>query len=414
MKQIALPLLISAIISPLIIVANIPIPADSSELKKTFLRLPLLSNNCQDNCEQIQPDNNIPLQISQNIDQPKIQVAILLDSSNSMDGLIEQARTQIWSVVNAMAKVKKNGQTPIFEVSLYHYGNDTLPSSEGFNRMLNELTTDLDGVSESLFSIKTKGGQEYAGWVIDSAIQQLKWSEQSDDFRVIFIAGNEPFNQGSREWQKAIDGAIRDDIIVNTIYCGYSESSDSNLWATAANYGKGSYFNLNQNQQKVSIPTPYDDDIAELNKQLNQTYIPYGVRGNELSTRQMEQDVNAFSSGNSSAGISRAITKASPNYRNSSWDLVDAVTDNIVDLNSLDKSTLPENLRSSSPAEIRDYVEEMKSKRAQIKAKIAELSNQREEYIANHSPKSPQNQTLDSLMIKTLYQQLAKKGFSVE
>ncbi len=32
--------------------------------------------------------------------KPVIQVAILLDTSNSMDGLIDQARKQLWRVVN--------------------------------------------------------------------------------------------------------------------------------------------------------------------------------------------------------------------------------------------------------------------------------------------------------------------------
>ena len=413
MKKIWILLLISTIISPLLIVSNLPVQADSI-VKKTLARFTPQSDNCRDNCTSIEENDPIPPQISQNLtNKPKIQVAILLDSSNSMDGLIEQARTQIWSVVNAISKVQKDGQAPIFEVSLYHYGNDTLPSSEGFNRMLNELTTDLDGVSESLFSIKTKGGQEYAGWVIDSALQQLKWSDNADNFRVIFIAGNEPFNQGSRNWEKAVNQAVKEDIIVNTIYCGDSENRESNLWATAASRGKGSYFNLNQNQKKVSIPTPYDAKIKELNQQLNQTYIPYGSRGNELSTRQMQQDVNAFTSGSSSAGISRAITKASGNYRNSNWDLVDALTENIVDLDSLDKKTLPENLSSLSTPEIRDYVEQMKQKRAEIKAKIADLSQKRAEYIAKNTSKSIADQTLDSLMIKTLYQQLETKEFKL-
>jgi hypothetical protein len=413
MKKIWIPLIISTIVSPLLIVSHLPAQTDSI-VKKTLASFTPQSDNCRNNCTPIRENNSSSPQISQNLsNKPKIQVAILLDSSNSMDGLIEQARTQIWSVVNAISKVKKNGKAPIFEVSLYHYGNDTLPSSEGFNRMLNELTTDLDGVSESLFSIKTNGGQEYAGWVIDSALQQLKWSNNSNDFRVIFIAGNEPFDQGNHDWEKAVKQAVTEDIIVNTIYCGYSENSENNLWAVAANQGKGSYFNLNQNQQQVSIPTPYDADIAELNKQLNDTYIPYGVRGNEFSTRQMQQDTNAFNSNTGSAGINRAITKASPNYRNSAWDLVDALTDNTVDLNSLDKNTLPENLRSSSTNEIRLYVEEMKLKRAKIQAQIAELSQKRAEYIAKNTPKSSDN-TLDSLMIKTLYQQLAKKGFSIQ
>jgi hypothetical protein len=349
-----------------------------------------------------------------NNETPKIQVAILLDSSNSMDGLIDQARTQIWSVINALNKVTKNNKTPIIEVSLYHYGNDTLPSAEGFNRMLNELTTDLDQISENLFSIETNGGQEYAGWVIDSSIKQLKWSDKVDDFQVIFIAGNEPFSQGSVDWQKAINSAISKGVIVNTIYCGNSETEESNLWATAANEGKGSYFNLNQNQEIVTITTPYDDKIAQLNSELNQTYIPYGGQGQTSYERQQTQDSNAFSSPNSSAGLSRSISKASSNYRNSSWDLVDAVMDNEVDLNTIDKNLLPEDLRRIPIPDIEKKVEEMRIKRMKIQAEIAELGKKRTEYITQNTPKENVDQTLDKLIISTLYKQLKKKGFDVK
>jgi len=56
------------------------------------------------------------------IEQPKIQLAILLDTSSSMDGLIDQARNQIWQVVNEFSTAKQNGLTPILEVALFEYG----------------------------------------------------------------------------------------------------------------------------------------------------------------------------------------------------------------------------------------------------------------------------------------------------
>ena len=43
-------------------------------------------------------------------DPPKrdasIQIALLLDTSNSMDGLIDQAKSQLWSVVNEFIRYK--------------------------------------------------------------------------------------------------------------------------------------------------------------------------------------------------------------------------------------------------------------------------------------------------------------------
>jgi uncharacterized protein with von Willebrand factor type A (vWA) domain len=37
----------------------------------------------------------------------KIQVALLLDTSGSMDGLLEQAKSQLWKMVNELATSKK-------------------------------------------------------------------------------------------------------------------------------------------------------------------------------------------------------------------------------------------------------------------------------------------------------------------
>lgn len=53
---------------------------------------------------------------------PKIQVAVLLDVSNSMDGLIEQAKAQLWNMVSVMGKAKCNEITPKIEIALYEYG----------------------------------------------------------------------------------------------------------------------------------------------------------------------------------------------------------------------------------------------------------------------------------------------------
>src|SRR5262245_21449410 len=42
----------------------------------------------------------------------RIQVAILLDTSGSMDGLIDQAKSQLWKIVNQFAQAKKDGKRP--------------------------------------------------------------------------------------------------------------------------------------------------------------------------------------------------------------------------------------------------------------------------------------------------------------
>ena len=53
----------------------------------------------------------------------KIQVAILLDTSGSMQGLIEQAKSRLWNIVNTLTTLKYKGETPEIEIALYEYGS---------------------------------------------------------------------------------------------------------------------------------------------------------------------------------------------------------------------------------------------------------------------------------------------------
>ena len=62
----------------------------------------------------------------------KIQVALLLDCSNSMDGLIDQAKSRLWNIVNTLTTLKYQGKEPVIEISLYQYGNDNLSSEYVF------------------------------------------------------------------------------------------------------------------------------------------------------------------------------------------------------------------------------------------------------------------------------------------
>ena len=57
-----------------------------------------------------------------------IMLALLLDTSNSMDGLIDQAKSQLWKIVNELAAAKcDDGDRPNIRIALYEYGNDNLP-----------------------------------------------------------------------------------------------------------------------------------------------------------------------------------------------------------------------------------------------------------------------------------------------
>ncbi len=132
--------------------------------------------------------------------EQKIQAAILLDVSGSMDGLIDQAKVQLWNMVSIMGRTKCEAGSPKIEIALYEYGRTTNDSKLGYVKQISAFTSDLDQLSKQLFALTTNGGEEYCGHVIYSSLNELNWDSSSADYKVIFIAGNEDFLQGDIQY----------------------------------------------------------------------------------------------------------------------------------------------------------------------------------------------------------------------
>lgn len=142
-------------------------------------------------------------------DTAKIQVAILLDVSNSMDGLIRQVKRQLWSMVKVMGQVYRDGVRPPIEIAVYNYGFAYNDKTKGYIKQICGFTRNLDLVNSSLSNLSTQGSYEYHGQAILTALEELKWDSLPISYKVIFIAGNEDFYQGPVHWKKACELATK-------------------------------------------------------------------------------------------------------------------------------------------------------------------------------------------------------------
>lgn len=317
-------------------------------------------------------------------DNTRIQVAILLDTSSSMDGLIDQAKSRLWNIVNTLSTLRYGGRTPTIEIALYEYGNAALSASSNYIRQVVPLSTDLDLISEQLFGLRTRGGLEYCGAVINAAAGDLAWSNSSSDIRLIYIAGNEPFDQGGFAYTHALSNSKRKGISTTTIYCGDHQEGINGKWKDGALLGNGKYFNINSDQRIRSIETPYDDEIDAYNDKLNATYIGYGSMGTSKKMMQEKQDENAAAMGKANKA-ERAVSKSMNAYTNSSWDLVDHARSNPDALENLDKSTLPAAYKDKTTAEIKAIVKQKETERIAYQKKISELARKRQDHIEKRS-----------------------------
>jgi len=343
-----------------------------------------------------------------------VQIALLLDTSSSMDGLINQARSHLWKMVDDMGKMTRtvDGKTRgvRIELALYEYGNTKIDAKAGYIRQVMPFTTDLDKVSEQLDSLFTSGGDEFAGQAIQTAINDLAWSKDPAALRFVFLAGNETFNQGPVSAAAAMRLAADRDIAVQLIHCGGEDAT----WSAASKLAMSDLMTIDQDKVAAHIPAPQDAEILQLGGQLNSTYIAYGAEGQASLARQANADASSAKL-SPKVALERSQMKAKRGYKNDRWDVVDAVENDGNWLANAKDGDLPEELRGKTIDEKKAMVAAKATERAALKEKIAKLEQERAKFL--EAERARQNTadapSLESEMLKSTKKTAARKGYKL-
>ncbi len=342
-----------------------------------------------------------------------IQLALLLDASGSMNGLIDQAKAQLWNMVNELTYAYEGHGYPTIEIAVYEYGKNELGSRSGYMRQVVPFTTEFDWVAEGLYSIHTGGNQEYCGEVISRATDELRWSRRRNTIKMIYIAGNETFTQGRVDYRRAIREATSQGITVHTVFCGPYRDGIYKYWQDAAELGGGMYTNINHNSYNRGDRYQQDPYLSSLNNRLNDTYIPYGTYGQKNYLRMQQQDRNASTYGQNNLA-QRTITKASPAYHTEQWDLVSAVSSGQADLASIPDGQLPANMRGMSLAQKQQFVASKQQERNKLSQEIVQIGKQRSAAVQQQAPARSNSgeatMTLDQAIIQSSKQQMKNGG----
>ncbi len=345
--------------------------------------------------------------------QPKVDLVLCIDVSNSMDGLIDSAKLKLWDVVNELAKMKP---TPELRVGLYSYGHNDYAAKDGWVRKDLDLTTDLDEVYAKLTALKTRGGTELVARVSKTALADQKWADGKDSLKLLFVCGNEAVDQDKEVSLSDVAKLAKEKgIHVNTIYCNPESNPESGGWKDFAVQGGGKYSSIDQEKaRKTSVAaTPFDKDLNDLSGKLNKTYVTYGEDRAKKSENQKAQDANAEAAA-PGAGAARASSKAGGLYRNSSWDLIDKMKDDPkFDLKSVKEEDLCDELKKLKPEDRMPYLKKKAEERAEIQKKIGELAVKRAKHIEEESKKVAKpagEQAFDEALRSTIREQAKAKG----
>lgn len=347
---------------------------------------------------------------AQEAERPKVDVVFCIDRSGSMQQVIDTAKRKVWTIVNEITRAKP---TPQLRIGLIGYGS----GEREFKTF--PLSGDLDKVYEDLMTFKTDmGGDEWVGRAIQEAAEKMAWSAGKKDVRIIYMVGNETAAQGRAEvlYNVTAPQAIRKDIVVNAIYCGNPNAEEERTWREVAALADGQYAVIDLSGGAVSIATPFDQKLVELNGKLNRTYVAFGRGGEAGKMKQLAADGAAEASGGSSTAAARAVAKAGANYSNSGWDLVDACKEKSFKLEEVKDEELPEEMRKMTPEQRKAHVEKMAAERAELQKQAAALNAEREKFIAEEMKAKGLNQdkAFDEAVRRSIRAQAERKGLSFE
>lgn len=347
----------------------------------------------------------------------RIDVVFVLDTTSSMGGLIQSAKDNIWSIARTMASAQP---TPVMRMGLVAFRD----RGDAYVTRITDLSTDLDSMYATLMDYRAEGGgdgPESVNQALYDAVHRLAWSQDGDAYKVIFLVGDAPPHMDYNDdvpYPVTLKAAQAKGIVVNAIQAGENDAT-RRIWNQIAQLNQGRYFQVAQTGDAVAVHTPFDEQIATLSRELDDTRLFYGSAETQ---RQMAQRKAAADKLHATASVETRAKRgafyaaepaaAAPLEES---DLVADVAKGVVDLEKLDTAQLPPPMRELSKDEQVALVEETAEKRAKLQAELKQLAEKRESFIAREVAKSERiEESLDYKIFSAVKAQAAEKGLSYE
>jgi tetratricopeptide (TPR) repeat protein len=165
--------------------------------------------------------------------RPKLQIALVVDGTDSMSGQLESVRQSLAAMMNDLELYKENN----ISYQLVVYRDAGAPSGEvvlPVKAANNGFVSDRTALAEAINNVKSESGAPYFPELIDqglhTALSELNWATDDDTSRWIFLFGDappfdesfdEPANKASRRYgtgalvSLAADKGVR----INCILC---------------------------------------------------------------------------------------------------------------------------------------------------------------------------------------------------
>ncbi len=335
-----------------------------------------------------------------------VDVLFVLDTTGSMGGMLEAAKTKVWAIANEVAKAKP---TPTIRVGLVAYRD----RGDAYVTKVTDLTKDLDKMYAELLALRADGGgdgPEHVLAALSDAAEKVSWSKDPKTFKVLYLVGDAPAHTdyGDTPTMDALlQKLMAKGVVVNAVQCG--DAADTReQWARIARLGEGRLIALAQDAGGAAPSTPFDDRLAALSGRLDSTTVAFGAR-REAVMDAVASVRGMMASAAPAAAAERASFKAKAGFAGET-DLLQAVEDKRADLAKLKDEELPKNMRGLDAAGRKAALDKVKAEREALQKEIAKVSGERAHWLSKNA--APKKDAFDAKVVASLKEQAAKKGIT--
>jgi hypothetical protein len=358
-----------------------------------------------------------PVENTASLNPPKIDLVFALDTTGSMGGLIQAAKEKIWSIATTMAQAQP---APQIRIGLVAYRD----RGDSYVTRVVDLSSDLDTVYATLMDFCADGGgdgPESVNQALADAVNRISWSGDQSAYKVVFLVGDAPPHmdyQDDVKYPQTLKTAKAQGIVVNTILAGNSAHTGK-VWEQIAQIGNGHYAQVAQNGNAVAIATPYDERLAVLSEQLDETRLYYGSSEEKAERAKKQAATEKLHREASVASRARRATfnatKSGESNLLGEGELVEDVTRGRVDLDTLAPAALPTPMQAMSAEEQKTLIGNTAKRRIELKAKIEDLAQQRAKFLRDKVEKAGgASASLDQKLYDAIREQGSSKGMRYE
>ncbi|MBJ6761051.1 VWA domain-containing protein [Myxococcaceae bacterium JPH2] len=346
--------------------------------------------------------------------RPEIEVAFVLDTTGSMGGLLEGAKQKIFSIASRISEGKP---TPRLKVALVAYRD----VGDAYVTKRFDLTDDLDSVFAQLRKLDADGGgdtPEHVGRGLGEAVSLLKWSQQREVMKVIFLVGDAPPADRHDAWNfKKWAGAARErHIVVNTVRCGEDPSTEES-WRYVAKLTDGTFDTIAQSGGMVAVATPYDAELSKVSAELATKTLYAGKHEAQVANRARADAMKELApeaaaerisfmkkSRGASSGAAPAAVSSAPVAVGGAVDLVEKPTE----LATLRDDEVPMELQGMTKEAQAAKVKQLGAERKTLEEKAAKLSADRDAWLTRNA--STKKDAFDTNVMDSVKKQASKFG----